>query len=500
MNFKNISDDELSKFKDERILFPLSRNSPLLDFLRAMYSLMLDYGVYLGDNDAEPLIFSKDQLVFLIERGNTELLLKDLPEVERTGVINAIKLDEFVSPDKIQALIIERRGVSIGTLSGAFSPDTANFPEWWTAPIPFAMCGRRKIKLNPAAISEFGADLERLNVSELPEKDEFIVELDGREKPFFMSFRRLAAGIFAIEDCTGDLVEAQDISWWAGLGRLWVDLITAGGRHWRRLEDVNDLDDNSKINKNVWPCEWQGRFMGYFCIDDDKNSVNSAESVESVKSVKNIGEDTQKDEDKINVDNMKSLENAEVINKGMENIESFEGENIRLESVENMKIDDNIEDNEVKNGINNVEKNVAENVNFESAEGVKTAGETPDEPEKMTVKKGKSKGENAKKSVKKAAKKDVKGVKKGDEDRVDNADKNVNDTKEAIKDTKEEIKKDVEDELNDDKNDILRAISPQTLGLLAPGLDYNYYDNVYQQERERERVPVKRRIKGDLRL
>lgn len=478
MAFKNIKKD-INKFKDERILFSLSRNSPLLDFLRSMYSLMLDYGVYISDaEDFEPLIFSKDQLVFLIERGHTDLLLKDLPELEDEGVIRAVKLDEFAEPDKIQALIIERRGVSIGTLAGAFKPDTNEYPEWWTAPIPFAMFGRNKIKLNPAALNEFGGALERLNVAELPEKDEFIVELEGidlgigaiaegaeraergelggkdaknkkaKQKTFFLSFSRLAAGIFTIEDCTGDLVEAQDISWWAGLGRLWVKLIESEGRKWRRLEhdvescegkDKGDFDKNNKNNKNIWPCEWQGRFMGYFCIDD-------VESVKNVKSVENIEnknkediKDTKKGKDD-KKDDKKKNDKGDKANKDIKGADS-DSDNNNVNNNENSE-------NSANNINNNINKNV-DNINDINNNG-----------DKINKKIDKNNENNLKDNKNKAEK-------------------------------YEEVEKD-EDEEN-------LGLSPQTLGLLAPGLS-NYYEELYAAERELGRTPVKRRLKKDFRM
>ena len=433
MAFENLEIENLDNLKNERILFSLSRSSPLLDFLRAMYSLVLDYGVYLGDKNSEPLIFSKDQLVFLIERGQVDLLLKDLPELERAEVIHAIRLEEFASPENIQALIIEKRGVSIGTLAGAFNPNQTEYPVWWTAPIPFAKCTRDKVKLNPAALSEFDSELERLNAAALPEKDEFIVELEGKDRPMFLSFRRLAAGIFTIEDCTGDLVEAQDISWWAGLGRLWMNLIEAGGHKWRRLEDASDLKnldlnldlDNIDLNNaddleriealsgaQILPCEWQDRFMGYLCIEPE--------------SALNKNDDANKAaESEIKVEN----------------------------KAENKIIEDKIEDAE-------------DNIDVEAAQ--------PDADINL---------ENVD---------------------VEVNDENKNENKEHAQ--AHEVIDDIDNEVLDDEsggseeNDILKAISPQTMGLLAPGLNnYNYYDNLYENERELAKAPVKRRLKGDFR-
>lgn len=119
------------------------------------------------------------------------------------------------------------------------------------------------MRINRTAALMFGTDLERLSVADLPEKDEFIVDLEGREPPCFLAFRRLEPDIFILEDCTGDLMEAQDISWWAGLGRAWVASIEKEGRTWRREEDA--LPEG--FAGQAWPCEWEGRFLGWLCVE-----------------------------------------------------------------------------------------------------------------------------------------------------------------------------------------------------------------------------------------
>ena len=473
MAFENLEIENLDNLKNERILFSLSRSSPLLDFLRAMYSLVLDYGVYLGDKNSEPLIFSKDQLVFLIERGQVDLLLKDLPELERADVIHAIRLEEFASPENIQALIIEKRGVSIGTLAGAFNPNQTEYPVWWTAPIPFAKCTRDKVKLNPAALSEFGSELERLNAAALPEKDEFIVELEGKDKPYFLSFRRLAAGIFTLEDCTGDLVEAQDISWWAGLGRLWINLLETGGHKWRRLENAKDLEDlklnldleNIDLNNpedlekierlsgaQILPCEWQDRFMGYLCIENENKNKNK---------IKNENE---------------SAEN----NNSEELLIEYEDNDIELEEPEDENNDEEVEDDE------------------EFDEDDRAVEFIEDKPEA-----GANAGQDFKLNLNLEDEEDAEPEENiiNHENEAEAEDKNINTASEQVNKSPEpEPEAEEEEEPDTEENALLKAISPQTMGLLAPGVNnYNYYDNLYESEREIEKAPVKRRLKGDFR-
>ena len=164
-------------------------------------------------------------------------------------------------------------------LSGALASPEPEYPQWWEAPIPFALCARGGMKLNPTAAVMFGRDLERLTLADLPEKDEFIVELEGKGRPCFLSFRRLEPNIFTIDDCTSDLVEAQDISWWAAVGRAWTSEIEAGGQTWQRLGTVPE-----GFEGRTWPCEWQGRFQGYLCVEGEPPPAGAAEPAPSEES------------------------------------------------------------------------------------------------------------------------------------------------------------------------------------------------------------------------
>ena len=256
----------------EELLLSLSPSSTLLVLLRALYRLFLDYGVLWPDGSERAFVFHKDQLVALIERGQSEALVRDLPRLADEGLIRPVGPEE--EDEEIQALLVERRGARVLPLVEAAAPWEPKFPDWWEAPLPFAMCARNQMRINRTAALMFGADLERLSVAELPEKDEFIVDLEGREEPCFLAFRRLEPDIFILEDCTGDLMEAQDISWWAGLGRAWVASIEKEGRTWRREEDA--LPEG--FAGQAWPCEWDGRFLGWLCVEGPAAAVASAVS------------------------------------------------------------------------------------------------------------------------------------------------------------------------------------------------------------------------------
>ena len=154
------------------------------------------------------------------------------------------------------------------------TPDAPQFPEWWNAPVPFTMSSRGVLTLNNKAVSMFGTGLEKLNASELPDRDEFIVRLDGLNGTRFIAFKNLSPGIFTVDDCTEDLTDAQDITWWAAVGRTWVKEIESRGGTWRRLQNPPE----SGSRKNFRACEWNGEVQGYLNIEMPVKKLKSDEA------------------------------------------------------------------------------------------------------------------------------------------------------------------------------------------------------------------------------
>ena len=237
----------------------LTPESTLIYFLRTLFGTAAEYAVYIPDS-GDVVALTKGQLVFLVERGCADAMIKTLPQLAARNIIRPINPEEIEYPEDINALYVETTGAFIGTLETALYPDEPQFPSWWDAPVPFAISSRGVLRLNDTAISMFGVGLEKLNASELPERDEFIVRLEGTNGARFIAFRKLKPGIFTVDDCTDDLNDAQDITWWAAVGQTWMREVEAKGGKWQRLSSLPGG------KKRVRACEWQGQIQGYLDI------------------------------------------------------------------------------------------------------------------------------------------------------------------------------------------------------------------------------------------
>ena len=237
----------------------LTPESTLIYLLRTLFGTAAEYAVYIPDS-GDVIALTKGQLVFLVERGCADAMIKTLPQLAARNIVRPINPEEIEYPDETNALYVETAGSFVGTLETALYPDEPQFPSWWDAPVPFAISSRGVLRLNDTAVNMFGAGLEKLNASELPERDEFIVRLEGTNGARFIAFRKLKPGIFTIDDCTEDLNDAQDITWWAAVGQTWMREVEAKGGKWQRLSSLPEG------KKRVRACEWNGQIQGYLYI------------------------------------------------------------------------------------------------------------------------------------------------------------------------------------------------------------------------------------------
>ncbi|MBQ7215737.1 MAG: hypothetical protein IJS39_07105 [Synergistaceae bacterium] len=242
--------------------FPdLSPESTLIYFLRTLFTSGAEYAVYIP-NSGDVIVLTSGQLSLLVERGCADAMIKSLPQLVLRNIVQPVNLESIEYPQELRALYVTNTGSFAGNLETALYPDEPQYPEWWNAPVPFALSSRGLLRLNDTAKSMFGAGLEQMNAHELPERDEFIVRLDGLNGTRFIAFRKLRAGIFTIDDCTEDLTDAQDITWWAAVGQTWVKEIESQGGKWQRLSEPPQ-----EKGRAFRACEWQGEIQGYLVVE-----------------------------------------------------------------------------------------------------------------------------------------------------------------------------------------------------------------------------------------
>ena len=268
-------------FQNQVPLKSLTCRASLVMLLRTLYRMGLNYCVLPPTGEyAYAIVFTKDQLVSLIERSNSEMFIAEIPKHVIQGLFKPVAIfksdsssSDFVSnggfaePERLQVLIIEEDGAKVSSLKEALAPRMPDFPEWWEAPVPFAMCGYGKLHINRTALLMFGPDLKRMSIGDIPDKNEFLVILEGGASHCSVTFRRLEGDIFVLEDSTSDITTAEEVAWWAAVGKAWTAALDLEKRAYRRC-DEEEAEYLRSEKTLVHPCEWGGELLGYFCVDN----------------------------------------------------------------------------------------------------------------------------------------------------------------------------------------------------------------------------------------
>jgi hypothetical protein len=268
-----------------------------------MYRTGVDYCVMLPSwNSRDYVIFTKDHLVLLIERDNPNIRITDIPRLAAEGAFKpllfsenpAMPDDADVNPDDLQVLVIEDEQFGLSSLRDALMSRDPDFPAWWEVPVPLVMHRRRRIYPNPAAARIFGEELKELP-RDLPGKDEFLVNLQSGQSSNSLMFHRLEDDIFTLEDCTGDVLAAADIAWWAALGKAWMVMLDKGKRVYRRYEkaEIEEMEEDAlavlSAENTLIPCEWEDGMLGYLCVKKRAVKKNRFETAKTGKTKTETG-------------------------------------------------------------------------------------------------------------------------------------------------------------------------------------------------------------------
>lgn len=273
----------------------LTLRSSVLVLLRTLYRMVLDYCVLRPSGDSGRLVvFTKDQLISLIERSSPDIAVGDIPDLAMRGLFKPVSISDN---ERVKVLVVGESGADVMPAAEALVPVVPSFPVWWEAPVPLALNREGKLYFNPTALAMFSHDLKKMAVRDLPDKDEFMVALEGDAgSPGVFAFRRLEKNVFMLEDCTDDIVAAEEISWWAAVGRTWAAKLDREKRKYCRCDEAES--DTLSAAYDVLPCEWEGELRGYFCVekaekDTPRAKVSSKKRVSRVSKKNRVQEKTE---------------------------------------------------------------------------------------------------------------------------------------------------------------------------------------------------------------
>ena len=244
----------------------LTLDSPLSSLLRNLYIHSLDHCAPLVRGEAA--IVTKDQLISILERGHGEKKVRDIPRLLSSSASLREMVQKNLLKDRTPVLTVDEEGFEIlpaANLSLSTWPSREELPFWWNAPLPFVAVALGKIILNEKAQSLLGnMPLEKL-LGNPPEDKEFVLEPSSGT----FLFREVAPSIYLVEDVSSDVSSAREISWWAAVGKAFVEKLHTEDKTTERSDVFSALGPGTA--EECLPCLWEGKILGYLLVRHEQN-------------------------------------------------------------------------------------------------------------------------------------------------------------------------------------------------------------------------------------
>lgn len=218
------------------------------ELLRKLYEVGVDWLVV--ESHGERWFLHKDRLISFIGMGLGESSIASVLKDKGPSLKNE---PQDISIER--SVLLDEKGLNM------LEPGMARArPAWWDVPMPIIFMGD-VLDLNPKARDVFGS-------LEVPKKDVAAAIKNGEHLMSFMDKRiflsRLEGLFFLAEDVSGDFSLAEDVGWWASVGRaLWERLTDKGFTIFKR-ERMDQIDNGSEMVT----CRWDKDVLGYLEIVD----------------------------------------------------------------------------------------------------------------------------------------------------------------------------------------------------------------------------------------
>lgn len=233
--------------------------------LRNLYLYSVEYCLFFSPGEGHP-VFSKDQIVSILERGYGERKISELAELFPSFAT----LDELVKKKMLEAsteiLVVrddEPQVLPVSRISGILLEEASEgLPLWWNVPVPLFSCAGGKIAVNGCAQKLFG-DISPVQIPHM-EGPEFVFEVSPGGGCFL--FKEIHPSVFLVEDVSEDMRSAEEMAWWASIGKAFVSKIKGKGKNVRRIE----VADSAAMENagDCLACIWDGKILGYLRVED----------------------------------------------------------------------------------------------------------------------------------------------------------------------------------------------------------------------------------------
>jgi hypothetical protein len=249
----------------------LTSGSNVQAVLRALYFYGVDY-IMTKIGQSEQLIH-KEQLVSLLELGREMATIEDIVSVVLNKPMSARTQIEDIPPDTPLLMFVRKGEGPEGDLSrttfGEYREQKLReaeipLPDWWNAPLPLLYIDGTRLLMNARATETIPCDAETLarQIKSMLADKTITVKEKKREKTF--SLLPLCENIFMAEDISGDFEMAEELVWWASVGRAFFNRLEENGALIRRFSPLQEPPETAA---EVIPCFWEGELIGRLAVE-----------------------------------------------------------------------------------------------------------------------------------------------------------------------------------------------------------------------------------------
>jgi hypothetical protein len=249
----------------------LTSGSNVQAVLRALYFYGADYiMMQIGQNEQ---LIHKEQLVSLLELGRELATIEDIVSVVLNKPMSAKMQIEDIAPDTPLLVFVQKGEGAEGGLSRATFGEYRErkireaeipLPDWWNVPLPLLYIDGKRLSMNGRAAEIIPCDAETLarQMKSMPADKTITIKEKKRERTF--SLLPLCENIFMAEDISGDFEMAEELVWWASVGRAFFTRLEENGAVIRRFSPRQDPPETAA---EVIPCFWEGELIGRLAVE-----------------------------------------------------------------------------------------------------------------------------------------------------------------------------------------------------------------------------------------
>jgi hypothetical protein len=259
----------------------LSTGSVVQEVLRALFFHGADY-IMLKIGRREKLVH-KEQMISLMELGRESTTVDEMSAMTLSEPASGKTRVEDVPPDTALLMFVRKGGGPAGSLSktsfGEYREQKIKesetvYPEWWGAPLPLLYMDNERVALNDAAGAKISCDAKELAAQAEKMKRDGIITVKDKKREMTFSLNPLEENVYLVEDVSGDFEMAEELVWWAAVGKAFVRRLEENGAEVRR---ISPLETPPAASTEVLPCLWDNEPLGSIVIgmpgDDDRDET-----------------------------------------------------------------------------------------------------------------------------------------------------------------------------------------------------------------------------------